>query len=73
MTHPTLTNEKLSTHDCLLNPPYLANIYQVQYTDEYDKLNRKVLTEIKPETKMENGVKKTRIGCFKRSTVTNFL
>lgn len=59
VTHPSLTNEKLSTYGCLLNPPYLASLFQVQYTDEPDKLNRKVLMEVKPETKMENGVKKT--------------
>jgi len=58
VTHPTLTNEKLSTHGCLLNTPYLASLYQVQYTDDPDKLNRRVLTEKKPETKMVNSVKK---------------
>lgn len=59
LTHPSLTNENLSAHGCLLKPPYLASLCQVQYTDEPDKLNRKVLTETRPETKMENGVKKT--------------
>jgi len=58
VTHPSLTNEKLSTHGCLLNTPYLASLYQVQYTDDPDKLNRRVLTEKKPETKMVNSVKK---------------
>lgn len=59
VTHPSLTIEKLSLYGCLLNPPYLANLYQVQYTDDPEKLNRQVLTEIKPETKLENGVRKT--------------
>lgn len=62
VTHPSLTNEKISTYDCLLNPPYLASLYQVQYTIDPDKLNRRVLTEEKPETKIENGVKKTSWG-----------
>ncbi|MFV8826216.1 DUF2971 domain-containing protein [Alkalihalobacterium sp. APHAB7] len=59
ITHPSLTNEKLSTHGCLLNPPYFASLYQVQYINDPDKLNRTVLTEMKPETKIENGAKKT--------------
>lgn len=59
VTHPSLTNEKLSIHGCLLNPPYLASLYQVQYTDDPDKLNRRVLTEKEQETRIVNGVKKT--------------
>ncbi|MBM7599924.1 hypothetical protein JOC34_002315 [Virgibacillus halotolerans] len=57
-THPILTNEMLFEHGCILSPPYTASLCQVQYTDDYDKINRKVLTE-NDKTSIENGVKRT--------------
>lgn len=36
----------------------MASLHQVQYTDNPDKLNRRVLTEKRPEIKMVNGAKK---------------
>ncbi len=62
VTHPSLTSEKLSVHGYLLNPPYLANLFQVKYTDVRDKLNRKVLTAEKQETELENGSNRTGWG-----------
>lgn len=56
-THPALTNEMLFAYGCILNPPYIADLCQIEYTDDSDKLNRNVLSETTTKTKTENGFK----------------
>lgn len=58
LTHPLLINEELAPHGYSLNPPFMAKIHPIEYTSELNKLNKEVLTEIKRETKTENGIKK---------------
>ncbi|RGR95820.1 DUF2971 domain-containing protein [Heyndrickxia coagulans] len=57
LTHPQLTNEKLYELGCSVNPPYIATLCKVQYTDDREKLERKVYSEIHIEPNAKNGFK----------------
>lgn len=54
-THPQLTNEKLSELGCSVNPPYIATLCKIQYTDKREKLDRKVYSETYIDPNHQNG------------------